>query len=310
MKFIQDDEYILLMEDQYGGKFTLDDLKRLRDIGIQTIVRYPYWGSIETSMGYYEWGETESAIEMTRQAGMKCLWATYDKPPKYFPDEWYMKMLDGKTYVGKFRERVLSPWLAEGWAYHLAFIVRFCEKVSAPDVMCFRATTHGAEAMFPHDSKYPYRLDGSYIETMFKILIEEQAIFYSAHDSHELWTCFHHAFDYQGTAGTEYAEMLYQATRDKFPDYKHYAISYTQFRNDVKGEDKNLADMQRLGLSMFGGSEHARGLLVNTDRAIAEGFRGFLCGPIHFMTKYRQMEDWMFNAFSESMAKWRAARNV
>jgi hypothetical protein len=306
--FIQDNEYILLMEDQYGGKFTLDDLKRLRDIGVRSVVRYPYWGTIESSMGHYEWGAIEDAIALTREAGMKCLWAVYDKPPKYFNSEWYIKTPEGATFIGPFRERCLSPWNSEGWAYHLNFIKMFCDKVSADDSMGIRATMFGAESMFPH--RYPYRQDGPYLETMLKMLLEEQEIFYNAYSSHELWTCFHHAFDYQKTAGTEHAEMLYQSMSDRFPDHKHYCISYTQFRHDVKGEDKNLADMKRLGLSMFGGSEHAGGLLDNTDRAIAEGFRGFICGPIHFMTPFRQMEEWMFNAFEESLGKWRAAREV
>lgn len=310
MKFIKDDEFILLMEDQYGARFTQDDLKRFRDVGIQTIVRYPYWGTIEPSMGNYDWSEIENFVDLSRNAGLKSLWAVYDKPPKYFPPEWYMKTPEDKVYVGKFRERILSPWNAEGWAYHLKFIKMFCDKLSADDMLCFRATVHGAESMFPHDPRFPHRQDGPYIETMLKMLLEEQDIFYNAHDSHELWTCFHHSFDYQGTAGTEHAEMLYKAMRDKFPDHKHYCISYTQFMKGIHGVRENLADVQRLGLSMFAGSQYAEGLVWNTDKAIQQGFRGFICGPIMAWAKHRKTEDWMFDNVRDSMAKWRKARNV
>lgn len=310
MKFIKDDEFILLMEDQYGGKFTTDNLKRLRDVGVQTIVRYPLWSDIETSMGIYHWDVIDRAIDLTREAGMKCLFGVYDKPPEYFPDEWYLKTPEGGNYTGKFQERLLSPWQDEGWAYHLRFIEKFCNRASADDVMCFRATTHGAESMYPHDLRFPYRLDGSYIDTMLKMLLEEQDIFYAAHASRELWTCFHHAFDQQKMAGTEHAEMLYRAMWNGFQDAEHYCISYTQFKRGVQGEVENLADVQRLGLSMFAGSQYAEGLARNTDIAIQQGFRGFVCGPVMVWSKYRRMEDWMYDAFRDSVAKWRVAKNV
>ena len=311
MKFIKDDEFILLMEDQYGGKFTTDNLKRLRDVGVQTIVRYPFWSDIETSMGIYRWDVIDRAIDLTYEAGMKCLFGVYDKPPEYFPDEWYLKTPEGENYTGKYQERLLSPWQPDGWNYHLDFIERFCHRASDDDnVMCFRATTHGAESMYPHDLRFPYRLDGDYIETMLRVLLEEQGIFYNAHASHELWTCFHHSFDHQGRAGTEHAEMLYRAMWNEFPDAKHYCISYTQFKRGVQGEVENLADMKRLGLLMFAAAEYAEGLPVNTGKAIAQGFRGLVCGPIMNWSKHHKMEDWMYDAFRDSITRWRTARNV
>lgn len=308
--FIQDDEYILLMQDSLGGRFTLDDLKRLRDIGVQTIVYYPFWRDIEVSLREYQWRSIDDAIQLARKAGMKSLFALYDHAPDHlFPPDWYLKAIDGRDYLGPYnQERFISPWNPEAWAYHLGFITNFCKRVSADDVMCFRTTSGGAESMFPQH--FPYRLDGPYWETMRRVLLEEQEIFYNAHDSHELWTCFHHAFDYLGTAGTEYAEELYKEMRNRFPDHRHYSISYTQFRNDVGGEDKNREEMQRLGLSMFGGSEYAEGLLTNTDTAIQQGFRGFITGPLHQLTAYRKMEEWMFDNFRYSMNKWREAKRV
>ena len=310
MKFIQDDDYILLMEDSYGGRFTQDDLKRLADSGIRTMLSYPFWINIEPQMGVYSWEETDNTIEKCRKAGIKCLFAAYDKPPKYFPPEWYIHTPEGNVHVGKFKERVISPWNAEGWAYHLAFLEKFCNKVTADDVMCWRAVPRGAEAMFPHDPARPHRQDGPYVETLLKMMLEEQDIFYRHHSSHELWTCLHHAFDHQGTAGTEHSEMLIRAIRDKFPDFIHYCISYSQFRRGVPGKKENLDEMHRLGLSMFAGSEYADGLLRNTDKAIAQGFRGLICGPIMYLTKYRQMQDWMFDNFAWSIKRWREAKGV
>lgn len=306
MKFIQDDEYILLMEDRYGGRYGLDDLKRLRDVGIQTIVRYPFWNEIETHLGEYVWDTIDEYIELTRQADMKCLFALYEGVPDYFPPEWYLKTPDGSIYIGVYQERVISPWNLDGWEYNLDFLNKFCNRISTKDVMCFRATMRGAEAMLPQYGQY--RLDGLYWETMRRMLIEEQSIFYASHDSHELWTCFHHAFDGSGTSGTERARDLYREMAGEFPDAKHYCISYTQFRNDVIGEDKNLADMQELGLNMFGGSEYAEGIIANTDTAIQQGFRGFISAPLHWWSGHKSLEPWMVETIRDSLAKWREAR--
>jgi hypothetical protein len=68
--------------------------------------------------------------------------------------------------------------------------------------------------------------------------------------------------------------------------------------------------MQRLGLKMFCAAEYAEGLLKNTDTAIAQGFRGMICGPIMNWTKYRKTEGWMFDNFAWSIKRWQEAKNV
>lgn len=311
--FIKDDEFILLMQDTRGAVLTPDDLKRLQDVGVQTMTRYPFWWDVEPVKGEYHWEQVDQQVELAQKSGVKCLFGLYEKPPKYFPPDWYLQFETGGPWVGTYRERVMSPWSEEGWAYHLDFMRKFCQRVSSDDAMCFRATVHGGEEMLPH--KYPYQLKGDYLETLVREMLEEQEIFYNAHPSHELWTCLHHAFDYTGTSGTEHARMLYQALRDKFPDATHYSISYTQFTRNMKefhyaGAQQNRLDMQELGLKMFCGSEYAEGLLTNTDTAIQQGFRGLICGPIMFWTKRAKTEDWMFDNFAWSIKRWREAKHV
>jgi hypothetical protein len=304
--FIQDDEFILLMEDQDGGRYTVDDLKRLRDVGVQTVVRYPCWSDIEPEQGKYVWDSVDEKVAITREAGLKCMLAVYDKVPIYFPDDWYLKYHDGNIYSGSFYDHVISPWSIGGWVYHLDFIKKFCDRYSADDVLCFRATVHGGETILPEYR--PYRQDGSLLETLERMVLDEQRIFYETQASRELWTCLHHAFDSKTYSGTQNSEHLYQKMHDAFPDMKHYCISYTQFRDDVLGEDENRAEMQRLGLSMFAGSEYCEGLITNTDKAIEQGFRGFVTSPLHGLGKHRVLEPWMLDAIKESLSKWRQAR--
>jgi hypothetical protein len=298
--FIRDDEHILLMEDSMGGVYGLDDLKRLRDAGIQTIIRYPYWKDIETSLGHYEWGKVDDQIDMTRQAGMKCMFALYEFAPHFFLDDWYLKYPDRTIYQGSFYDHVISPWSEKGWDYHLAFLGRFCERVCADDVLTFRATIHGGEVMMPEFA--PYRQDGDLLKTFERMIVEEQRIF--SHYNDDLWTCFHHAFDHLPYSGTVYANYLRNILLDEFPTHNHYCISYTQFRDDVIGEDKNLEDMKTYHLKMFGGSEYAEGLITNTDKAISQGFRGFVTAPLHYYSGHKKLEDWMIEAVQNSLRKW------
>ena len=301
VKFIRDDEYILLMEDAPGGVYELDDLKRLRDAGIQTVIRYPFWKDIEVSLGNYQWRRVDDQIEMTRQAGMKCMFALYEFSPHFFPIDWYLKFPDGSLYQGGFYSHVISPWSERGWAYHLGFIEKFCDRVCADDVLTFRATVHGSEVMMPEYA--PYRQDGDLLKTFERMIVEEQRIF--SRYNEELWTCFHHAFDSLSYSGTAYAAYLRNLLLDEFPTRNHYCISYTQFRDDVVGEDKNLEDMNLYRLKMFAGSEYAEGLIANTDKAVLQGFRGMISAPLHFYTGKKSLEPWMVDAVVESIKKWR-----
>jgi hypothetical protein len=300
--FIKNDEYILLVEDQDGGHYGFDDLRRLRDAGIRTIIRTPFWKDLEPSLGHYQWDALDEQIDMTLEADLKCMFAVYDKAPSYFPDDWYLKFPNGSRYQGSFYENVISPWSVDGWAYHLDFISRFCERYSGEGILDFRATIHGGEVMLPEFE--PYRQDGIFWDTIKRMLLSEQQIFYNAHESHELWTCLHHAFDHLSYSGTEQAGALYYALWNRFPLAAHYCISYTQFRNDVVGEAENLADMKEHNLSTFAGSEYAEGLIANTDEAIAQGFRGFATAPLHALSGHRVLEQWMLDAIRESLAKW------
>jgi hypothetical protein len=305
-RFINDDEFIIILNDQNGGSYGVDDLHRLYDAGIRTIIRYPFWRNIETAWGVYDWESVDRWIDEDRQAGLKTMLAIYDHPPAFLPDEWYLRRPDGElyTYPG-FYERVMSPWNFEGWRYHLNFIARCCQRNNAPDVLCFRSTVQGGAVMLPEYEEI--RLDGELLPTVLRMMSDEQGIFVT-HPSHEIWTALHPALDSVVQSGNALRGDIYNLIRREFPQAIHHVICHVYFA-DVLGKETTLNEI-RQGVKMWVGSEYAEGLTLNTDEAISLGFRGFVTSPLHTLGKYRTLEPWMLDNIRESLEKWRKARHV
>ena len=306
MKFIQDDEYIIILDDPLGGKFSVDDLHALYDAGIQTIVRMPYWKDIEPEWGVYNWEKADKWVEEDRRAGLKTMLSIYDHPPAYFPNDWYLRRPDGTLYDHLddecvIYEHIISPWSEEGWRYHLNFIAKCCERYNTSDVLCFRSTLQSGSVMLPEFGEY--RSDGDLLSTVLKMMYDEQAIFVS-HPSHEIWTALHPAFDSVVQTGNAYRKEIYQLIEDRFPEAHHSILTFTYFTR-VNGAETTQDEAKRY--PVWSGSEYAEGLNQNTDEAIALGFRGFLTGPLHFLIggQNKVLEPWSFEAIRNSLEKWR-----
>ena len=310
MKFIQDDEFILIIEDQLGRKYSQDDKKRLYDAGIRTMIHYPFWRDVEPELGVYDWSDVDKWIEEDRQAGLKTMLSVYQHPPAYFPDDWYLKRLNGSRYTFSDDyidyERVISPWSEEGWEYHLGFIARFCERNNAPDVLCFSGVMQGGSAMLPE--VLDYRADGDLHHAVIKMASGEQCIFVQ-HPSHEIWTALHPHFDKIEQSGTGYRKDIYDMLAGVFPEAVHYGLTYTFF-GPISGAEITLGEIRERHLPMWTGSEYVEGLRTNTDKAIDLGFRGFVCAPLHTLTGHHILEDWMLDTIRESLSKWRRAHEV
>ena len=305
VKFIRDDEFIILMEDQNGGKYAIDDLKRLRDVGIQTIVRYPFWKDIEQDWHSYDWSSIDRAISDGRSAGLKTMLAIYDHAPLFFPEDWYFHFADGRILTDPDTnidyERLMSPWNADGWRYHLGFIDRCCERYNAADVLCFRSALKGGSVMLPEMAGV--RIEGDVLETVMRVMLEEQMIFES-HPSREIWTTLHPTFDKLPWSGNAYRYEIYEMLQQILPNARHQALTHAYFTDN--GEHGIISEMmRRCDFPLWVGSEYCEGLNTNTDTAIERGFRGFFTAPLHYLSGNKALEPWMLEAVAASMRKWR-----
>jgi hypothetical protein len=152
--FIGNDEYILLM-DCPPGAMSVDDLKRLADVGVRTVWSYLFWYSIEPRRGVYQWAIPDAMIERYSKAGVKAL-VQVSEAVTWGPPEWYVQQADGRIwrafydgYRDGFPYTVLSPWNEEAQAYQREFERTARDRYNSDTVQCIASTPHGGEVMLP-----------------------------------------------------------------------------------------------------------------------------------------------------------------
>ena len=155
MTFLDADEHIIIL-DYPAGALSVDDLKRLRDTGVQTCWSWLNWYSTEPRMGDYQWAIPDFVVGRMAQAGMKLIMTAPNAGPTFAPDDWYLRTHDGhlwRAYYDGYREGFpyseLSPWNAEAMAYERAFQRMVRDRYAGAQVQCVCGGVHGAEAVLP-----------------------------------------------------------------------------------------------------------------------------------------------------------------
>ncbi len=345
MSFIARDEHVIVM--QYSGfpghvQLQPDDLPRLRDCGVRTVMSYLNWSWIETAMGVYDWSSIDGLVEPILKAGMKAIVKVYPfLVPTFLPEAWYqrnskgevLRNLGGPNVQGDIPIKdtgALSYWHPGAWDYHLGFIERACQHFDMPGVMCINIAPANGEGLLLGDSYYfddwalgsfractgqqfpsnptPGTLTLEWLcATIIPRQIETQAIF--ARHFGEYWTMLHHAFETIPSTGNWLIDDLYTALRQALTPAEHWGLCYTVFR---PGETRGLwgpeQDVKRHCVKMLVAAEGCDGLNRNTERAIAMGMRGMFCAPVALYLGHNQMEPWMFQAIRDSIRLWEVVK--
>src|SRR4051812_49303688 len=109
MAFIEPDEFVLLFDYPDHATFVsspgsyqipVDDMRRLREVGVKTVLQLLFWSEVEKSPGIYDWSISDAYIAKSRAAGMKTLLLTYDMAVTWAPPEWYLRGADGTIHNG------------------------------------------------------------------------------------------------------------------------------------------------------------------------------------------------------------------
>jgi len=169
-EFLRADEWNIVMDmPEYGvvasaGSATghliskalkVDELKRLRDVGVRTALEFVSWDRIETKRGRYDWSLPDEMVTRCRAAGMKAILMTPNHLPQWMPDDWWCWTRDGKamrTVSAEDHVRIvpcLSPWNEDAQWYQNVFIRMVCERYKADDVLCIQSQTQDGEFILP-----------------------------------------------------------------------------------------------------------------------------------------------------------------
>jgi hypothetical protein len=151
MSFIAPDEFIILFD--YPA-LSLDDLRRICDVGVRTAFNAVDWPSVEREPDIYDWTQPDALVERMRKAGMKSLLRCGDEAPLFFPDDYYLRSANGMLwrngagYGSGEVHTCLSLW-GPGAETQRAFLRMCAERYASPDILCLAGGPHGGEVILP-----------------------------------------------------------------------------------------------------------------------------------------------------------------
>ncbi|NBP57868.1 hypothetical protein EBU71_15280, partial [bacterium] len=169
--FIDKKEHVILYETA-EIPYRVNELKRLYDCGVRTMLIWGYWKKIEPKRGKYDWSRIEDVIDRATKAKLKLIINAPADAPSVYPDSWYLKGQDGKVLKGIVHGG-FSYWHKAALEYRDHFTKMFCKKFSSETVLCASSFYNEGEYMMSPDHQAFY--DDAAIES-FASYIEKQVI--------------------------------------------------------------------------------------------------------------------------------------
>jgi hypothetical protein len=327
------DEHVILYEN-FGLLYSVDELKRLRDCGLRTMMTWHFWTHIEQKVGEYDWSRIEDSIDRASKAGLKLIMCVPASAPLCYPESWYLKTSDGKTLNKGLITAGFSYWNKEAMDYRDRFIEMVCRKYSSETVLCASSFNFEGEFFMQPPEKcknafyddaavtslkeflssfgipYESRSDQDQVafikkiqwlhQTFREFALRNQRIYARLNTIKELWQQLHWAFSHHPECGTDILLPLYLETQRTMGCEVNqlfctgYSFPLNKPRNLLRMGMKNI----------WLGASWAEGLRKNTPSAIREGFRGLFCAALHPFLPYKRMEEWQFENFKWAIQQW------
>lgn len=320
MNFMDDTDFLLLMAhnetrtDDFNKKnyknfgykaqqyvLTVQDRKRLYDVGMRTAHEQPAWQSIEPSKGEYNFDYLDMLINRNREAGLKSLMQIHGwRIPYWMPDEW-----KAKTEDGIIEEEVLSLWNKEAQEHGDKLYKTLDEHYwNDKDVAFFFGEWWGGEYVYP-DTWCVY--DDAAIDDYIRIFgtsawpepdtpemlywFGKKATEHFIHRAELLYPKFHEVWNMQQFVVDKYSKAygnfiqldLYRAYRKLWPDGCIVSCQCSYF-DELHTKDSLLfIDFLKelTKCEVIVEAHYCAGLPKTTPVAIAKGFRGQLVRPAY-----------------------------
>lgn len=335
MTFIKPEEVLIFMDipQVNGQRVSIDDLKRLRDVGIQTAI---WHGTDYDERKVRGFAYIENYLDRMKQGGMKCIIPIWNKTGNNHPRYYYAHNSDGEIVAG-----ILSPWEEEARNFvnnqlalsialyadeHCLIISPQCRdgEYVMPQEPAFddaaiddwNATGHSG---LPDITTQETRdwLKASYTQLFMiqqGILIEQpdrEIWFMLSHRKARacrpdwdkvpdigMWTDDWHQIHIGNhplgwAYGCEWIDAYLASWQTLKPNQINH-ISYNYFPFGQAYWDKIRYDHDTFGMQEWAGAEYGEGLRAGNGRlAIDHGLRGLFIGPTHPYTGHIGIEDWM-----------------
>ena len=334
MNFMDDLEFLLLMchcpnrsiNTEHIYVLTIQDRKRLREVGIKTAHEQPPWWSIEPSKGNYDFSCIDDILHKNREADMKTLfyvagWAL----PSWMPNEWR-----AKTIEGNYEKEQLSMWNEEAQQYSDKHFQMLYDKYSDPDILWIFGDYQGGEGAYPptwclYDaaavddyrktfgtSAMPEPLHPDTMkwfgDKIIQHFVRKSSILYPRYC--EVWNMQQYLMDTWTKAFGNFVHLdILKEYRRLWPDGNIVLLQATYYDSAHKADNVVFVDMLRdtVNCEVIVEAMFCKGLPTTTPKAIAQGFRGQLVMPA-FEEGATRLEDWMVNNIKVSHDLWTKSR--
>lgn len=346
MSFLESSETNLIMDvpnigvDPRWPQFTfraipLDDLKRFRDVGVQTVLQFAPW--CEPRRGVYDWRLVDEMVERDRTAGLKTLLMGPGTVPLWCPASWYVHAADGSVMCDHDARNpiqswgCLSPWSRDAQAYQLRYVERFTRRYNSADVLCLQSHSQEGESVLPPATPCIYdpaaresyrRFTGHHnaipdamtettqrwmYESCSRVIIDLQRI-YATHPSRTISMQLHPCYlarNWVGSGVYDVESYLRSVKEVVHPDTMlWFLFAWFSKENGKHVFEKHFPFVQRvmreLDLEVITGSEWPEGVVENTPKSIESGFRALLTAPLHPYLHRESIEPWVFDVVRQS----------
>ena len=339
MKFLKDDEFIILMAhndkrtQDRGDTYhvhTLEERVRMRQAGIQTAHEQPAWNAIEPSRGSYDFGYLDNIINLNRQAGMKSLiqiagW----RIPNWIPDSWRPWDQNGNVH-----KDILSLWNEEAQQYADNFYDLLIDKYqSYDDVQFFHGEYQGGEGAYPPDwcffdpealidfkmlfgsdaipePNHPDTLEW-YGSKVIEHFVRRAEPFYKAYG--EVYNAQQFLMDtWTKGFGNFVQDKILNVFRTLWPKTNIVLMQYTYFDPTHKEDNAQFVKklMDETKCEVIAEALFADGLRWTTGAAISKGFRGQILHPTIGSFSGGGLTDEIVGIIKNSHEEWMRSRNL
>lgn len=293
--FLCPDEYLLVMnlpehQKAPGQCIPLpdDELRRLRDVGVQTVINYSHWNVTDSQEG---WGYVDALVKQARRLGLKCILATPNWYPLNLPDAWFARLRQGR----RIRE-VLSIWNRDAMSALTRHLEEVIRRYGGPGVLVTYAGYLGGECVL-HNA--PCFYDEAALascggepdieteetqewlkQSVVEHFMEVDGVLVTQHNS--VWNALQWLIAQQSKANGNFAqEDILRAEFETWPEAERVLLQYTYYAHREPYPTLVKQWKQEFGLSVIVEAQYCVGLETTTPLAIEWGFRGQIVCPLH-----------------------------
>lgn len=319
MGFLRENEFLIFMDCQAvdGQYLGVDDLKKLRNAGMQTA----HW--VDTSWdkfivdGVVNWSYFDNYLERMRQADMKCIISLWQNQSRGYPAEWYC------VKESRRRTWALSPWCDEAMEEYKRVLRMVIEEYTSDDVQFMTGQHQGNERVLLNAPAYYDRnaiadwrshgYDGlpnhttqegkEWLMNSYTRLMTDLMEVFVDTQHREIWFALSR---YKATKsdischGCEWIDDYLKAWWGLKPKSINH-ISFNYFPYGESYWDLIIEKNAEYNVNEFVGAEYCEGLKDgNGKRAVQQGLRGMIVGPTHIYAKHTRIEDWMVAQIRET----------